>query len=210
MEKIKILILDDHEVFLDGMKFALTEKEDFVVDTVLTESMFMEYLGRQDYQIFILDFMIPGTNTLDLISNIRIQKPKSKIIVLSSLKEKKLFTTLKEKNVNGYIFKSEAKQVIKDAIQKILKGEEFYSQLGDLELERFESSTDPFETLTEKELEIVRNIAKGLRNKQIAEELKISSRTVEAHKRNIDMKLGRIPKAQLKNLALKWKLSATL
>ena len=154
MEKIKILILDDHEVFLDGMKFALTEKEDFVVDTVLTESMFMEYLGRQDYQIFILDFMIPGTNTLDLISNIRIQKPKSKIIVLSSLKEKKLFTTLKEKNVNGYIFKSEAKQVIKDAIQKILKGEEFYSQLGDLELERFESSTDPFETLTEKELEI--------------------------------------------------------
>ncbi|MBP9886610.1 MAG: response regulator transcription factor [Leptospiraceae bacterium] len=206
MEKIKILILDDHEVFLDGMKFALTEKEDFVVDTVLTESMFMEYLGRQDYQIFILDFMIPGTNTLDLISNIRIQKPKSKIIVLSSLKEKKLFTTLKEKNVNGYIFKSEAKQVIKDAIQKILKGEEFYSQLGDLELERFESSTDPFETLTEKELEIVRNIAKGLRNKQIAEELKISSRTVEAHKRNIDMKLGRIPKAQLKNLALKWKL----
>lgn len=206
MEKIKILILDDHEVFLDGMKFALTEKEDFVVDTVLTESMFMEYLGRQDYQIFILDFMIPGTNTLDLISNIRIQKPKSKIIVLSSLKEKKLFTTLKEKNVNGYIFKSEAKQVIKDAIQKILKGEEFYSQLGDLELERFESSTDPFETLTEKELEIVRNIAKGLSNKQIAEELKISSRTVEAHKRNIDMKLGRIPKAQLKNLALKWKL----
>ena len=126
--------------------------------------------------------------------------------LLSSLKEKKLFTTLKEKNVNGYIFKSEAKQVIKDAIQKILKGEEFYSQLGDLELERFESSTDPFETLTEKELEIVRNIAKGLRNKQIAEELKISSRTVEAHKRNIDMKLGRIPKAQLKNLALKWKL----
>ncbi len=206
MEKIKILILDDHEVFLDGMKFALTEKEDFVVDTVLTESMFMEYLGRQDYQIFILDFMIPGTNTLDLISNIRIQKPKSKIIVLSSLKEKKLFTNLKEKNVNGYIFKSEAKQVIKDAIQKILKGEEFYSQLGDLELERFESSTDPFETLTEKELEIVRNIAKGLSNKQIAEELKISSRTVEAHKRNIDMKLGRIPKAQLKNLALKWKL----
>lgn len=206
MEKIKILILDDHEVFLDGMKFALTEKEDFVVDTVLTESMFMEYLGRQDYQIFILDFMIPGTNTLDLISNIRIQKPKSKIIVLSSLKEKKLFTSLKEKNVNGYIFKSEAKQVIKDAIQKILKGEEFYSQLGDLELERFENSTDPFETLTEKELEIVRNIAKGLSNKQIAEELKISSRTVEAHKRNIDMKLGRIPKAQLKNLALKWKL----
>ena len=89
MEKIKILILDDHEVFLDGMKFALTEKEDFVVDTVLTESMFMEYLGRQDYHIFILDFMIPGTYTLDLISNIRIQKPKSKIIVLSSLKEKK-------------------------------------------------------------------------------------------------------------------------
>jgi len=206
MEKIKILILDDHEVFLDGMKFALKENEDFVIDTVLTESMFMEYLGKEDYQIFILDFMIPGTNTLDLISNIRIQKPKSKIIVLSSLKEKKLFITLKEKNVNGYIFKSEAKQVIKDAIKKILKGEEFYSQLNDFDLERFENSTDPFDELTEKELEIVRNIAKGLSNKQIAEELKISSRTVEAHKRNIDMKLGRIPKAQLKNLALKWKL----
>lgn len=206
MEIVKILIFDDHEVFLDGMNFALKDNENFLIDLVLTESDFRDKVSKSKYDIFILDFVIPGTDTLGLINSIREENKDSKVIVLSSLKEKKLISSLKELNVNGYIFKSEAKKVIQEAIQKILNGEEFYSILNEKEFESIDSFGDPFSDLTAKELEIVRFIAQGFSNKRIAEELKISSRTAEAHKRNIDMKLGRIPKAQLKNLALKWKL----
>ncbi|MBP7280752.1 MAG: response regulator transcription factor [Leptospiraceae bacterium] len=206
MVKIKVLLFDDHEVFLEGMKFVLTENTHYTVDSVLTEDNFREKISRENYKVFILDFVVPGTNMLDIISLIQEKLPDAKIIVLSSLKDRKLYKTLKERKVNGYIFKSEARLVILQAIETILKGNEFYSDPENAEIEKIESFGNPFDAVTEKEIEIIRYIVKGVSNKKIAEALNISARTVEAHKRNIDMKLGKLSKAQLIKLAEKWKL----
>lgn len=206
MVKIKVLLFDDHEVFLEGMKFVLTENAHYAVDSVLTEENFREKISRENYKVFILDFVVPGTNMLDIIFLIQEKFPDAKIIVLSSLKDRKLYKTLKERNVNGYLFKSEARLVILQAIEKILKGEDFYSDTENTEIEKIESFGNPFDTVTEKEIEIIRYIVKGISNKKIAEALNISARTVEAHKRNIDMKLGKLSKTQLIKLAEKWKL----
>lgn len=89
---------------------------------------------------------------------------------------------------------------------KILKGENFYSEPSSVEFSKLESLVNPLESLTEKEKEIIRYIAKGYKNVNIAKELNISPRTVEAHKRNVDMKIGKLTKTQITKLVENWKL----
>ena len=137
---------------------------------------------------------------------IQLNHKTAKIIVISSLADKTLAATLREKNVNGYLFKSDARSHINQAIQKILKGENFYSEPSSVEFSKLESLVNPLESLTEKEKEIIRYIAKGYKNVNIAKELNISPRTVEAHKRNVDMKIGKLTKTQITKLVENWKL----
>lgn len=190
MSAMKILLVDDHAILMDGVT-SLLEKEDLeVAFQAASAELALQYLRDHKVDLVITDFNMPGMDGLSLIHTIKRLEPSTKIIVLSMHDEIHLVKEILKSGVDGYVLKKDTQRELLKAIAEVKEGRVFMSSdINKLLIVNLQNP-DEGRLLTDREREIVKLIAKEYSNKQIAEELFISERTVETHRKNIFRKTG--------------------
>lgn len=184
--KTKLLLVDDHAIVIDGL-LSLLSKTDLIeiVATASSAEEGLEQLKRTAADIVITDINMPGMDGLEFIKKIRADFPPTKIIVLSLHDEPHYIRNVMKQRVQGYILKNDTTNELLDAVNKVLDGKIYLSsRINQIMMEQLDEPA-PEKLLTDREIQIVRLIAQEKSNKQIGEELFISERTVETHRKNI-------------------------
>jgi len=188
-QKICLAIVDDHQIVIDGLKSLLHGQPNFTVNIESTHPEKMEeFLVSVKVDILITDIMMPIMNGAQLAKMVKMNFPHIKILALSMSGQGDLINQMiDDSDISGYVLKNIGKQELITALEKIANGGVYFS--GEVleemikDSERKKSSDEVHLTL--REIEIIRLIEKEYCNKQIAEKLFISERTVETHRKNI-------------------------
>lgn len=191
MEKIKLLIADDHAIVRDGIVSLLQTEPSFVIAGVAaTGKEVMELLQKKEIDVCLLDINMPELDGMQTARQIREKKPGIKIIMLTTYNDREIISELVHIGVAGYLLKNSDKQELVEAVHKVMKGRHYFSEeVENIILEGLTGSKQSdVISLTERELEVVQLLAKEFTNDKIAEELHISYRTVETHRKNIMQK----------------------
>jgi two-component system, NarL family, nitrate/nitrite response regulator NarL len=188
-KKIKLAIVDDHQIVIDGLRSLLKghEQYEIVLESNNPETI-LEQLHKQPVDILLTDVMMPVMTGVELAKQIRQQFSSIKIITLSMNGEGSLVNQMiEESDISGYLLKNIGQTEFLTALDKIAAGGIYFSEevLEEmLKASERKKETEEFK-LTNREVEIVRLIEKEYSNKKIAEELFLSERTVETHRKNI-------------------------
>ncbi|RYZ23941.1 MAG: response regulator transcription factor [Chitinophagaceae bacterium] len=194
MRKISLAFVDDHQIVIDGLQSLLRDEPQFHFAFATNDPA--EVIGRlqsEPVDILLTDVMMPNIPGNVLARAVRQQFPDIKILALSMSGEGSLVNDMIEQSgISGYVLKNISKEELVHALEKIAAGgiyfaEEVLAELGRAS-ERQRENKEAH--LTDREVEIIRLIEKEYGNKQIAETLFISERTVETHRKNILRKTG--------------------
>lgn len=183
---MKIVIVDDHQLLLDGLKSLLDGNEKYdVVQIFNSAEEAVRFLNNNEIDLLITDYQMPEMDGLEFVHYMKKSQKKLKIIVVSQHDEKHLVKEILKAGVEGYILKKDTHHELENAIKKVRRGEVYLS--SDINQMLIQDLNFPEEDklLTNRERQIVKLIAKEYTNKMIAEELFISERTVETHRKNI-------------------------
>ena len=197
MPEHKIILADDHKILREGLK-SLIEKDPFfrVVGQAKNGEELLALLKTNRSDIVVLDLSMPQMDGIATLKEIRRTFPKIKILILTMQKDQEHFKQAMAGGASGYILKEDAYDQLMLAIKIVLKGKSFVSPtlehfLADQYIRSLEEGQESSPNiLTKRELQILKLIAQGLSNKNIASKLKLSIRTVEAHRGNLTNKLG--------------------
>ena len=189
--RMKILLVDDHTILLDGVKSLLSKEDDLtVVGQAGSAEAALEFLKKNEVDLIITDYSMPGMDGLSLVNTIKRIAPDTKIILLSMHDEVQLVKEILKAGVNGYVLKKDTHKELLNAIRDVSQGKVYLSSDVNKLLITNLNNPDEGKLLTDREREILKLIAKEYTNKDIAEELFISERTVETHRKNIFKKTG--------------------
>lgn len=187
--KISLAIVDDHQIVIDGLKSLLQGYDQFKVVLECTEPLQMPKLLEQTkVDILLTDVMMPGINGAELSKLVHKKFPAIKILALSMSGQGDLVNQMiEDADIAGYVLKNIGKKELITALEKISAGGIYFSDDVLQEMTRaneLKKESDEAH-LTAREIEIIKLIEKELNNKQIAETLFLSERTVETHRKNI-------------------------
>lgn len=189
--KMKVFLIDDHMMLLSGLiKILSTEDKIEVIGTATTAKEGLEKLARSNPDLLITDYNLPDEDGLSVVRKVKLNYPEVKIIVLSMHDEAHLVKEVLKEGVEGYILKKDSYKELISAIYAVEQDKIYLSSDINAMLVKSLHGSDDQKLLTEREREILRLIAKEYTNKNIAEELFISERTVETHRKNIFRKTG--------------------
>lgn len=187
--KITLGLVDDHQIVIDGLTSLLKGHEKFNFAFATTHSMeVIEKMKEKPIDILLTDVMMPKLPGNLLAKQVRENYPKVKILALSMSGQGDLVNEMiEDADISGYVLKNVGKQELVAALEKIAGGGIYFSEevLGELERSSLRKKQKEEAHLTDREVEIIRLIEKEYNNKQIAETLYISERTVETHRKNI-------------------------
>jgi two-component system, NarL family, nitrate/nitrite response regulator NarL len=188
---VRVLLVDDHAILLDGVRNLLDREEGItVVGTSSDGESALEFLARNDVDIVVTDFHMPGMDGLSLVHTIKRVMPHVKTIVLSMHDESHLVKEILKAGIHGYVLKKDTHKELVKAIREVRAGRVYLSNDVNRLLIKNLQNPDEGKLLTDREREIVKLIAKEYSNKDIAEALFNSERTVETHRKNIFKKTG--------------------
>jgi DNA-binding NarL/FixJ family response regulator len=186
---IRIAILDDHQIVIDGLRLLLENQSHFeIVGQFNRGQELLDALAALKADIVITDILMPEMDGLEVAMRLKDQFPDIKVIALSMNGEGPLAEKMIEQaEVAGYVLKTTNKSELTEAIESVYAGDTFYAKEILDELKNFQKIKQENESinLTIREIEIIQCIASDLTNKQIADQLFISERTVETHRKNI-------------------------
>lgn len=183
--KMKILLVDDHAILVDGVKSFLQREGYDLVHQANSAEEALEFLRKNEIDLLITDFNMPGMDGLSLIHTVKVINPSIKIVVLSMHDEVHLVKEILKAGVSGYVLKKDTQTELLQAIKEVSLGKVFLSNDINKLLIINLQNPDEGKLLTDREREIVKLIAREFTNKQIADQLFISERTVETHRKNI-------------------------
>ena len=186
---IRIAVVDDHQIVIDGIKALLNNYPNFVVvaDTISSVKM-LGLLDEISVDILLTDIMMPEMSGQLLAKNVRQQHPEIKIIALSMSGQGEVVSEMiNDADISGYVLKNIGKEELAAVITKVAQGGIYFSGEVLQELQNFTAikRVNTEVNITTRELEIIKLIAQDLSNKSIANQLFISERTVETHRKNI-------------------------
>ena len=211
MNLYRIVLADDHVMFRQGIKNILEGAGDLEVIGEASDGLkLLELLKKVTPDMVILDISMPNLRGLEATREIKIIAPDAKVLILSMHRDKEYVYYAISAGAEGYLLKEDADTELFSAIEKIRQGEHYISPLlsGELTHELIQAShkgqaTPPSDPLTIREREVLKLIAEGISNKEIAEFLYISTRTVEHHRANIMRKLNIKQTANLVKYAIR-------
>jgi DNA-binding NarL/FixJ family response regulator len=194
---IKILIVDDHPVVVEGLKKVL---QNYDCQAAFNGKEALVAVLQFKPDLVLLDINLPDINGIELCKTLTTQNKRLKILAISYFNQRSYVSRMIENGAKGYILKNSTEEEIRDAITDVLSGKEHYSdEIVDL-LHKKNATEETF--LTRRELEILRLIADGFTNSSIAEKLFVSPLTVDSHRKNLIMKLDAKNTASLIKIAL--------
>lgn len=189
---IRILLVDDHDLVLQGLK-RIVECSLPEIKNVCTASSGQEALhliASQRFNLFVLDMELPDISGMDIIVRIREKDPQARIIVNTMHEEIWFIKNLIQCSVDGILFKSINSTKIAEAIRRVLDGETYYCPYAEhVRAQMKRSDEGRREELTLRELDVLKRISEGKNTQEIAQELCVSTNTVDTHRRHLMDKL---------------------
>ena len=196
---IQVVHADDHDLFRMGLRKLLEERADMTLVASLKGPELLPALQRISCDVLLLDLSMPEADGLKLLEKVSAAHPHVRTIALTMHRDREYFRAAMARGVAGYVLKDDVFETLTDAILAVHAGTKYYSTaIRNMMVEEYElrqQAGDSVQLLTPREQEVLRLIAKGLMNKEIADRLFLSVRTVESHRAKIMHKL-RIPNVQ--------------
>ena len=190
--EIRILLVDDHDLVLQGLK-RIVECSLPEIKNVCTASSGQEALlliASQRFNLFVLDMELPDISGMEIIVRIREKDPQARIIVNTMHEEIWFIKNLIQCSVDGILFKSIDSTKIAEAIRRVLDGETYYCPYAEhVRAQMKRSDEGRREELTLRELDVLKRISEGKNTQEIAQELCVSTNTVDTHRRHLMDKL---------------------
>lgn len=209
---VRILIADDHEVVRKGLKTILADFADFqVAAEAASGHEVLDLVKREEFDLVLLDFDMPGKNGLDTLIELKALEPKLPVIILSIFPEDHYGTRFLKAGASGYLGKSSASDQLVDAIRKVAGGGKYISpKLADKLVSDLNRDTEKplHESLTDREFQVFVLLAGGKKLKQIADELCLSINTVSTYRGRILNKMGMENNAEIIHYAIENRLIA--
>jgi two-component system NarL family response regulator len=198
--KLRVVIVDDHTLFREGLRTILEMEEDIevVADAENAEDI-VELIWQTRPDVLLLDIRMPQGSGLDAVPAVLRISPRTQVLVLTACDEKEEHVRAFKLGAKGVILKDSARQTLMQAIHTVCGGQVWVDprmatalveELSHLGPESSGTAGRDENGLTERELEIVRLVASGYKNKEVGNTLTISERTVKTHLTNIFQKLG--------------------
>ncbi|MDB4837906.1 response regulator transcription factor [Marinomonas sp.] len=188
---LRVLLVDDHILVLDGLKARLELEGN--IDIVGTASNGLEALDAAKTlmpDLVLMDVSMPVLNGLEATKRFKSELPDIKVLMLSMHHEKEYILSLIQSGANGYVLKDVSSEELVQAINIVHQGGTYFSSGASDALFSQTNQAEKVEELTKREIAVLSELAMGLCNKEIAQALDISVRTVETHRQNIKGKLG--------------------
>lgn len=211
---ITVLIVDDHKIIRDGIKSLLEDAQNIkIVGEASNGLEAIEFFKKQPADVVIMDIRMPEMGGIETTKFLTENYPGVKILALTMHDEEAFISKMLHAGASGYLLKNVGKEEFITAVNKIYKGENYFSlDVATKMMTKFMSSKptddeDIFENddlqLTKREIEVIKLIAEGLTSQDIADKLFISPRTVDTHRRNLLQKLNVKNTAELIKFAIK-------
>ena len=195
---MRVLIADDHQLIVDGIKRALEAADGFeVVGEVSSGSQVLPMVGRTSPDLVLLDLRMPGADGLTCLAQIRKRHPTVKVVVLSVSTDEKVIQTVLQRGAAAYVVKSVNPVDLHSVLRQAMDGT-VYSAVG---LPDRSDSAARAAGLTDRETAILSALARGLSNEAIGKELFVAEQTVKYHLTNIYRKLGVANRTEAARLA---------
>ncbi len=186
------ILADDHKLFSDGLKHLLEESQHFKVVKQFTRGNdLLEHIEELNADLLLLDISIPGANGLDILKRIRLKDKNLKIVMLSMHEETIYLREAYLAGADAYLTKSLDSSLLIRHLLHIIQGNKIFPVIN------FSTIKTESRLLSKQEIRILRLIADGKTNDQIATELSISCLTVKSHRRNMIKKLKAESSAEL-------------
>ena len=203
MKEINIILADDHRIFRDGIKSLLSDNEHInIIGEASSGNELLNLLKTHHPDVVIVDITMPGLSGIEVTKHISELYPEIKTMILSMHTDEEFVINSINAGAKGYLPKDTSKEELLAAIKIIFEGGEYYSKLVSdnflksyFKKQKVEQNLKENEDLTQREIEILKLAAYGKSNKEIADKLYISTKTVDTHKYHI------LKKLKLKNTA---------
>lgn len=197
-KKIRIIIADDHPIFLSGLKQIIEEDENIdITGTADNGEKALQMIEELKPEIALLDIDMPKLTGLEVLKNLRQKKLNVKVIFLTVFSSEDIFDESMELGVSGFVLKDCAVDDIIECINKVAEDNYYISpSISNFlinrrdKMKKFEKQNPSLKDLTKTELLVLKLISEGMTSKEIGHELFISYKTVENHRSNINTKLN--------------------
>ncbi len=209
MAKIRILIADDHAILREGVRALLALTDDIeVVGEAKDGREAVDLAGKLDPDVVLMDIAMPGLGGLEAALEMKRQGLRARVLVLSQYEDREYVRRLLKAGVAGYVLKKSAGSELANAVRAAHRG----GLVLDPEVARAAmeeggaaapGGADPYETLTDREKQVLKLVAEGLANKEVAGALGISVKTAMTHREHVMEKLGLHNRTELVRFALR-------
>lgn len=207
---IRILIADDHAIVREGLKQVVSRTPDLTLtDEASTGGEALQKALENDYDVVVLDISLPDRNGLDVLKDIKAEKPDLPVLILSIHPEEEVAVRALKTGASGYLTKETASDELVAAIRKISSGGEYVTlSLAERIASMLRSGTagQLHETLSDREFEVMRGIATGKTIKEIAADMCLSPNTVRTYRTRVLQKMRMKTNADIMRYAIEHKL----
>lgn len=186
---VRVLIVDDHLVVREGLRLILESDDGFeVVGEASDGAAALRLVEQLSPEVVLMDLRMPGMDGLEALERIHRDHGQVAVVVLTTFNEDELMARALRAGARGYLLKDTTRQVLLDTVRAASRGEMLIRP--ELLARVLDKKPAGAGALSERELEVLRAVARGLRNKEIADRLNVSERTVKAHLTSVFNKLG--------------------
>ena len=206
MEKLEVLLADDHAIIRDGLKQILADTDDLVVAGEAANGVeVMHKVRERDWDVLVLDISMPGRNGLELIHMIREEKPELPILVLSMHHEEQYAVRALKAGAQGYLTKESDAELLVTAIRRVARGGVYISdKVAELMVRGLRPGDKPLphNLLSDREYQVFNMLVMGRGLSEIGTELSLSVKTISTHKTRILQKMNLANSAELVRYAV--------
>ena len=210
MKKIRILIADDHPIVREGYKKILMSQPDMdVTGEAGNGQEVLDLIQKKDFDLILLDISMPGRSGLEILKELKSQKPHLPVMILSIYPEEQYAVRAFRDGASGYLTKASTPKELISAIRKVSQGGRYVTEALAEKLTYFlhgDAEKAPHEKLSDREYQVMLLIASGKTVTQIAEELCLSVKTISTYRRHILEKMQFTTNAEITMYAIQNKL----
>lgn len=204
---LRILITDDHAMIREGLKQVFRRSfPGAIIGEAQTAEEALEAIRKKSWELVIMDITMPGRSGLDILKDVQLIKPELPVLIMSMHGEDQFALRVLRSGAAGFISKHSPPEELVSAIQKILNGGKYVStNVSELMLQQIGQKSDrpPHEKLSDRELQVLCMFALGKVNKEVAEKLSLSVKTVSTYRARILEKMNMNSNAELTRYAIK-------